>query len=65
MPRTDNEQNALDIADTMQRIERGITERDRKLAQLGAASPLRSKGQPVADVGHLPLFVAANEPTFL
>lgn len=38
-------------------------ERDAKLLELGAAAPLRSKGRPVEDAGHLPLFVAGNEPS--
>lgn len=59
------DQAALDIAETLQRMEQGITERDRKLAQLGAAAPLRSKGRPVEDPEHLPLFVAANEPRLI
>jgi hypothetical protein len=50
------------LADTLQRMADGITERDRKLAELQAAAPLRSKGRAVEDVAHLPLFVAANEP---
>lgn len=36
---------------------------DSTLAELRAAAPLRSKGKPVEDAGHLPLFVAANEPS--
>lgn len=38
-------------------------ERDRKLVELAAAAPLQSKGRAVEDAAHLPLFVAANEPT--
>jgi hypothetical protein len=37
-------------------------ERNRQLVELRAKAPLRSKGKPVADAGHLPLFVAGNEP---
>jgi hypothetical protein len=37
-------------------------ERDRELLQLASKAPLRSKGKPVEDAGHLPLFVAGNEP---
>lgn len=33
--------------------------------QLAAAAPLRSKGHAVEDAGHLPLFVAANEPALI
>jgi hypothetical protein len=37
---------------------------DRELYETGlrAAAPLQSCGKPVEDAGHLPLFVAANEP---
>lgn len=41
------------------------SERDRKLVELGARAPLQSKGKPVEDPAHLPLFVAANEPPLL
>jgi hypothetical protein len=44
--------------------QRPPTERERIEAELRAKAPLRStKGQD--DAGHLPLFVAANEPSFL
>jgi hypothetical protein len=39
-----------------------VAERNRQIIELAAKAPLQSKGRPVADVGHLPLFVAANEP---
>jgi hypothetical protein len=39
------------------------SERERLELELRAAAPLQSKGRPVADADHLPLFVAANEPT--
>lgn len=38
-------------------------ERDRLELELRERAPLQSKGKPVEDAGHLPLFVAANEPT--
>lgn len=40
-----------------------ITERERQILELGAKAPLQSKGRPVEDAGHLPLFIAADEPT--
>lgn len=41
----------------------GASELQRRLARLMAAAPLRSKGKPIEDAAHLPLFVAANEPS--
>lgn len=46
----------------LERMESTIRERDRQTVQLRAAAPLRSKGRPVEDAAHLPLFVAGNEP---
>lgn len=40
-------------------------ERSRQLAELRAKAPLQSKGKPVEDAGHLPLFIAGNEPSLL
>jgi hypothetical protein len=40
-----------------------MSERDRQELELRANAPLQSKGRPVADAGHLPLFVSANEPS--
>jgi hypothetical protein len=40
-----------------------MNERDRQLIELRAKAPLQSKGRPVADPAHLPLFVSANEPS--
>lgn len=60
-----DQQPALEMDECLRGLERAIIERDRRLAQLAASSPLRSKGRAVEDVNHLPLFVAANEPTFL
>lgn len=37
-------------------------EKAAQLLELRAKAPLRSKGKPVADAAHLPLFVAAAEP---
>jgi hypothetical protein len=37
-------------------------ERDRQLLELRAAAPMQARGRAVSDAGHLPLFVAANEP---
>lgn len=36
--------------------------RNSELVALRAKAPLQSKGRPVEDAGHLPLFVAADEP---
>jgi hypothetical protein len=58
-------QARLDINEALERMGQRITERDRQLAQLGAAAPMRSKGRAVEDVGHLPLFVAADEPRLI
>jgi hypothetical protein len=41
------------------------TARDREEIALRLASPKRPGHVDAADVNHLPLFVAANEPTFL
>ncbi len=42
--------------------QRPLTERDRIIIRLRAASPVRSN-KPQTDAAHLPLFVSANEPT--
>lgn len=60
-----DDQTHLELVECLQRMEQGIIERDRRLAELGARAPLRSKGCAVEDVAHLPLFVAANEPKLL
>lgn len=39
------------------------SERERQFLELRAKAPLQSKGKPVADAGHLPLFVSADEPS--
>lgn len=43
---------------------RPTTDRDRQLVGLKLTSPMRST-RDQADAGHLPLFVAGNEPTLL
>lgn len=52
----------LDAERAMRLNKRPMTDTDRQRAKLGAAAPLQSKGKPVEDHNHLPLFVAANEP---
>lgn len=39
-----------------------LTERERLELELRASSPLRKAAVDQRDAGHLPLFVAANEP---
>lgn len=45
--------------------ERPLTDTERQWIGLRAKAPLQSKGKPVEDPSHLPLFVAANEPTLI
>jgi hypothetical protein len=40
-------------------------DRDRAWCELRTKCPLRSKGKPVEDPAHLPLFVAADEPKLI
>ncbi len=37
-------------------------ERSRQELELRARAPLQSKGKPIEDAAHLPLFIASNEP---
>jgi hypothetical protein len=43
--------------------ERAQESRERLELELRAKAPLQSRGRAVQDAGHLPLFVAGNEPT--
>lgn len=43
-------------------VFRPTTDTERQRLSLAASAPLQSKGKPVEDAAHLPLFVAANEP---
>lgn len=52
-----------EAADILARMEARILERDRERVALAAKAPLRSKGRAVEDAAHLPLFVAASEPS--
>lgn len=38
---------------------------DQARLELQAKAPMRSKGKPIEDAAHLPLFIAANEPRLI